>query len=190
MPRLRHEFSRRSNSLAMIFDLHMQVRRPCGQGRCRESNACIPRRLTEPSLSALLDRARRLRRMQVCETRFQLSSKTSASLREASPWHRQGLPSSTRSAQAEKLFLLFAWPYTHSLGPPTYYQAIIGLHLSAIGQWQIYCLLRRGAESLVRRLGKRSPCVCQIVAGGHPSLARNRHAPTSAIWPLKREKRK
>src|ERR1700722_5757351 len=106
----------------LIFDLHMQVRRPCGRGRCRESNACIPRRPTEPSLSALLDRARRLRRMQVCETRFQLSSKTSASLREASPWHRQGLPSSTRLAQAEKLFLLFAWPYTHSLGPPTYYQ--------------------------------------------------------------------
>ena len=96
-----------------ISDLHLQdctckVRLPGGQGRCRESIACIPRRLTEPSLSALRDRARRLRRMQGCETRFQPSSKTFASLQEASPRHRQGLPSSTRLAQAEKLFPSFA----------------------------------------------------------------------------------
>ena len=40
------------------------------------------------------------------ETRFQLSSRTFASLREALPWHRQGLPSSIRLARAEKLLLL------------------------------------------------------------------------------------
>src|SRR5450759_2132970 len=77
--------------------------------RYRENSAYTPRRLREQPFSALSGLARLSRHTQECETRFQLSSSTCASLRGALPWRRQGLPSSIQLARADKLLLLGSW---------------------------------------------------------------------------------
>src|SRR5438046_9987468 len=85
------------------------LRRPGAPARYHENSACSPRWLTAQKFSAPWDLAGLLPRKRGSARRFQLSSSTSALLREAWRWHHQGRSSSTGSIQAEKLLLLGSW---------------------------------------------------------------------------------
>jgi hypothetical protein len=88
-----------------------RLRPPGVPARYHENGAYIPRRLKVQRFSALLGLARLLLHMRESGTRFPLSSSRCASLREALPRHRQGLPSSVRLARAEIPLQLLPLPF-------------------------------------------------------------------------------
>jgi hypothetical protein len=79
------------------------LRLPCAPRRYRANSEYTPRRLRERRFSTPSGFARLSRQMQEYATRFQLSSSTCASLREASQRPRRGPLSSIRLIQAEKV---------------------------------------------------------------------------------------
>src|SRR4029453_5271683 len=94
--------------------LSYALRLLCAPERYRANSENTPRRLRELRFSTPSDLVHLSRHMQGYATRFQLSSSTCASLREASQRHRRGLLSSIQSIQAEKLH---PSPFPHSCTP-------------------------------------------------------------------------
>src|SRR5258708_28536797 len=88
----------RSNARAAFLCLRLL----CAPERYRANSEYTPRRLRERRFSTSSGFARLSRHKQEYATRFQLSSSTCASLREASQWHPRELFSSIRLIQAEK----------------------------------------------------------------------------------------
>src|SRR5712671_3418179 len=93
------------------------LRLPGAPERYRANSEYTPRRLRERRFSTPSGFARLSRHMQEYATRFQLSSSTCASLREASQRHRRGLLSSIRLIRAEKPLQLRPLPFPHSYMP-------------------------------------------------------------------------
>ena len=89
----------------------------CAPERYSANSENNPRRLRELRFSTPSGFARLSRHMQGYATRFQPSSSTCASLREASQRRRRGLLSSIRLIQAEKPLQLRASPLPHSYTP-------------------------------------------------------------------------
>src|SRR5260370_24380456 len=97
--------------------LSYALRLPCAPGKYRANSAYTPRRLRERLFSTSSGFARLSRHMQEYTMRFQLSSSTCASLREASQWHRRGLLSSVRLIRVERQLQLRPLPFPHSYTP-------------------------------------------------------------------------
>src|SRR6266404_6210324 len=93
--------------------LSYALRLPCAPGKYRANSAYNPRWLRERRFSTPSGLARLSRHKQEYATRFQLSSSTCASLREASQRHRRALLSSILLIQAEKP----PSPFPHSYTP-------------------------------------------------------------------------
>src|SRR6478672_7804021 len=93
------------------------LRLPCAPERYCANSEYTPRRLRERRFSTLSGFARLSWHRQEYATRFQLSSSTCASLREASQRRRRGLLSSIRLIQAEKPLQLRPLPFPHSYTP-------------------------------------------------------------------------
>lgn len=115
--------------------VHCNRRAPrlrCVLVRYRENNGSTQRRLRARLFAVRWVFAHLLPHTQEYGTRSPLSSMTCASPLEAIPWHLQGLPSSIRSAQAEKL-LLWAWLDAHLCAPQSILCAENRLRLSGSG---------------------------------------------------------
>src|SRR6266576_707318 len=94
--------SRKQAARSHVRAAFLCLRLLCAPERYRANSENTPRRLRELRFSTSSGFARLSRHMQGYATRFQLSSSTCASLREASQWHPRELFSSIRLIQAEK----------------------------------------------------------------------------------------
>jgi hypothetical protein len=99
---LGNQQSRRMAARSHARAAFLCLRLPCAPGKYRANSAYNPRWLRERRFSTSSGFARLSRHMQEYATRFQPSSPTCASPREASQWHPRELFSSIRLIQAEK----------------------------------------------------------------------------------------